>query len=1107
LAYDRPLDDALTETGTILGTPAYMSPEQFEGHPATAKSDQYSFCVTLFEALYGHRPFVGKTVAALRSAVVEGRMRAEDPSRAGVPRHVHEAIVRGLALDPRERHESMDALLDVLTSGDASATKRRRLLRSVWWGLSLAGVLGVTLVLIFTLILTDTRSSEPSAQPPDRSASVDSAADVRDPSDNELPAPLPDDPYQVTVHHLDNGLTVYLVPDRSTPKLETVLVVRAGYIDDPPGSTGAANLLTDVLNGGTTRLGALNPDVESPLLDRRNVLIEQLEHSKDPDQRKDLLEQIGALSREAAAHSVPTEYESLRKTIGATNTYTRSLGLITRFHAEIPRSRLDAWATLEAERLRRPVHRSFFAELGAVEKKFHWYISRGKTIDLQILDTLFPGTPYANDQLGREQDVARPPFSSMVDLHRSRYVPNNMAIVLVGDVDATTTVPVIERAFGDWESRPVSPRPPFPGSSLAEPVHLYSETKSVTPMLSWSLPAGAQGEDILRFDMLAPLLEQELSDRMAHSGVSTGIKVWRSNFQVQIEVHRAPGVSEPRAEAQLLEALEGIRSDGPQPDNVERAEAQRTIRTIKHGRSRYRRARDIAMSFGLGLSWERRTQLRRAPLEPEQLVDWADYLRKSAFVATYARESTRQVHEPHFPSIGKVDYPADTRSDFAEGITQGLAPTIEPQFILTGRHYEQSDDAFEIRSRVEDGLATVVLEYPRRALDDGATCQAARLWSLVGTRDRSYEDLERARAISGVSIHVACSTSVVRISIECLDTPLTKVWPLVEQWLSRPLVRTEDVERFTKDHLARLRDQRRNDKSISAALGTYALYEEASPIIADERMARRWSQWPLEQVAEQLDRLRARHPRVLYSGPLPRPELGGLPGSPAPKSSSRPRVFASLPALDRPRLLVLGDLSEGNAQVDIFLTRKPVEEPRQVYVDLLEYYLGIDPAGILDHTLRYVNPLVYVLDARRPYFKAARGDDVLRIWGTTEHEQVVDMLAASRSILQQTVEQEQFDRSRTALEAHYRNRRIEPWNVPRTVSSWYRLGLQGDPLLTKWSALLAASRAELDAMRQSFVERPAIITVRGDLSRIDRAALEHMGDVRVVTLDEIFGLD
>jgi serine/threonine protein kinase len=110
------LPTGLTQTGSVLGTPAYMAPEQHEGKPADALSDQFSFCVSLYESLHGRRPFAGQTGGEIAAAVRTGQPPAGGD---GISREVDRVIARGLALIPARRYPSMDALLSALVEAAA----------------------------------------------------------------------------------------------------------------------------------------------------------------------------------------------------------------------------------------------------------------------------------------------------------------------------------------------------------------------------------------------------------------------------------------------------------------------------------------------------------------------------------------------------------------------------------------------------------------------------------------------------------------------------------------------------------------------------------------------------------------------------------------------------------------------------------------------------------------------------------------------------------------------------------------------------------------------------------------------------------------------------
>jgi serine/threonine protein kinase/Tol biopolymer transport system component len=117
------LEWALTMTGAMLGTPLYMAPEQHLSQPADARSDQFSFCVALYEALYGRLPFAGSSLAELRAAVTGGKIQ-DPPKNARVPAWVRAVLLRGLRVAPGDRYPSMDALL-VDLGKDPSLTRRR----------------------------------------------------------------------------------------------------------------------------------------------------------------------------------------------------------------------------------------------------------------------------------------------------------------------------------------------------------------------------------------------------------------------------------------------------------------------------------------------------------------------------------------------------------------------------------------------------------------------------------------------------------------------------------------------------------------------------------------------------------------------------------------------------------------------------------------------------------------------------------------------------------------------------------------------------------------------------------------------------------------------
>ncbi len=135
--------------GVVLGTPSYMAPELHAGAGSTAASDQYAFCVSACELLFGRRPFCGDTLSALRRA-----QSHEPPKFAAAPHlpaHLSRVLRRGLAPDPADRWPSMSALLHALVQRPAQRRRRGGMLAAA----------GASMVLSMAAWVSSDRADDP----------------------------------------------------------------------------------------------------------------------------------------------------------------------------------------------------------------------------------------------------------------------------------------------------------------------------------------------------------------------------------------------------------------------------------------------------------------------------------------------------------------------------------------------------------------------------------------------------------------------------------------------------------------------------------------------------------------------------------------------------------------------------------------------------------------------------------------------------------------------------------------------------------------------------------------------------------------------------------
>ena len=145
---DSVLDSPLTQTGALIGTPAYMAPEQYTGSPPDPRTDQFAFCVTVWQAVTGERPFQGQTLDELRKQTSRGVSKIP----AKLTRRVRAVLTRGLDPDPSKRWDGLDELLAAL---ERAQHRPRR------WMLATA-----TATVVASLVSLATRHKEPAKAPP-----------------------------------------------------------------------------------------------------------------------------------------------------------------------------------------------------------------------------------------------------------------------------------------------------------------------------------------------------------------------------------------------------------------------------------------------------------------------------------------------------------------------------------------------------------------------------------------------------------------------------------------------------------------------------------------------------------------------------------------------------------------------------------------------------------------------------------------------------------------------------------------------------------------------------------------------------------------------------
>jgi len=267
---------------------------------------------------------------------------------------------------------------------------------------------------------------------------------------------------RVQVRTLPNGLTVLLLNRPEAPVFSFFTVVDAGDAQDPEGKTGLAHMMEHMAFKGTDEIGTTNYAAEKVALAKVEAAYADYDRESNRvvnrDEKK--IEELKAAwekaREDADQYVVKNEFPDLVERNGGVG-LNASTGLdSTQYFYSLPANRLELWAYLESERFLHPVMRAFYKERDVVmeERRMRTDSSPTGRLVEQFLSVAFDGSPYHRPSIGYTSDLRHFSATDAANFFKTHYVPSNMVVAVVGDLDAEKTFALVERYFGRIPSGP-----------------------------------------------------------------------------------------------------------------------------------------------------------------------------------------------------------------------------------------------------------------------------------------------------------------------------------------------------------------------------------------------------------------------------------------------------------------------------------------------------------------------------------------------------------------------------------------------------------------------------------------------------------------------------
>lgn len=287
---------------------------------------------------------------------------------------------------------------------------------------------------------------------------------------------------------LENGLQVWTTRNAERPLISTNVVVHAGSKNDFVDATGLAHYLEHMMFKGNAEIGALNWDLEKPLLDEISNLFETYRLTEDPEKRKEIYTNIDEISNRASQYVSIGEYDRLAKLIGCegTNAYTSNDETV--YHETCPSIHLEKWMYLKSVQFKQVVLRLFHTELEAVYQEYNTTLSSSATLVWdELFRLLFPHHPYGTQTtIGTPEHLKNPRPKRIMEFFEKYYVASNMAIICSGDVDHARVVELAQKYFGSYPTK-LADAPIFPLYPVVPMVTSVSNLDFEETTLGWRI--------------------------------------------------------------------------------------------------------------------------------------------------------------------------------------------------------------------------------------------------------------------------------------------------------------------------------------------------------------------------------------------------------------------------------------------------------------------------------------------------------------------------------------------------------------------------------------------------------------------------------------------
>ncbi len=657
-----------------------------------------------------------------------------------------------------------------------------------------------------------------------------------------------DDPTGLRLYTLENGLKVYLSQNTDEPKIQTYIAVRAGSNYDPKESTGLAHYLEHMVFKGTSEFGTDNWDMEKKYLDTISNLFEAQKAEPDAAKKTELYREIDRVSLEASNYSIANEYDKMMTSLGAQGTNAHTWFEETVYQNKIPANELEKWINLESDRFDELVLRLFHTELEAVYEEFN----RGQDNDgrkkfSKTLEGLFPNHPYGQQTtIGTSDHLKNPSMIAIHNYFDKYYVPSNMAMVLVGDIDFDKTIKLVNDSFGKLENKevvhPVLPKEePITAPIVQEVFGPTSESVYVTFRTD---KIGSQEEkmvtliDMILANSQAGLFDLNLNQQQKLQRASS-FTVFQNDYGMHfLDGYPKAGQSLDDVKDLMLNQLDEIKKGAFDEWMIDAVVNDLKLSQLRQYENNTALASAYYNAFIHHENWADRVKFLEdlKKITKQDIVNFANEFYKDNYVVTYKRQGEdTSIAKVQNPGITPVHLNREKQSAYVQAFNKVESADLQPVFVDYKKEIQNSSldngvDVAYVENKIND-LFDLNIIFDMGSNNNKKLALAVGYLDFLGTDKLSAEEVKKEFYKLGISYGVNTSEDKSYVSLSGLKENLPKGLDLLENLWDNAQAEQESYDKYVANILKSREDEKTQKSNILMnGLFNYGKYGENSPL-------------------------------------------------------------------------------------------------------------------------------------------------------------------------------------------------------------------------------------------------------------------------------------